>query len=506
MIDRSALWLKLIETGIKGKIFNVIKNMYMNAKSCVKNSYELSDFFSCGQGVRQGENLSPLLFAIYLNDFKGFLSEKCEGLSSLNDKVYEQLSVYLRMYVLLYADDTIILSESAEELQTSLNCLHDYCKKWCLNVNISKTKIIIFSRGKIKKYPTFTYGSEVVEVVDDYVYLGVVFNYNGSFKKAIDKQVIQAKKATFSLLQRAKVLKLPIDITLELFNVCVVPILLYGSEIWGYENLNAVDIFHRNFLRMILNSHQFTPKCMLYGESNSKSMSTLVNIRMLNFWNKLSYENSNKFSSTLCEFIKKEFSPDIKHSFKWFSKIKDVFENIDLHFPANMIDTTSVETKAYKEKCNNEFEKNWIREVDTNSQCEFYKIFKRKPAVEKYFLDTSNPLKHQLLKFMMRNHLLPVTYNRFEKENVYEMICPLCDSYVVGDEAHYLFVCKYFDKERKELLPKEIRERHVNDPHIAIQSLLTGNTLDMKKISKFVGIIMKFFENEKKYKRRKELS
>ena len=119
LIERSSLWLKMLQNGINGTILKVIYNMYENAKSCVKNSNKISDFFACRQGVRQGENLSPVLFAIYLNDFKHFLSSN-SGLSFLDAKIHEEIGVFMRLYVLLYADDTIILAESAQDLQSSL--------------------------------------------------------------------------------------------------------------------------------------------------------------------------------------------------------------------------------------------------------------------------------------------------------------------------------------------------------------------------------------------------
>ena len=55
--------------------------------------------------------------------------------------------------MLLYADDTAICSESAvaEGLQQALGALSDYCDKWSLRVNVDKTKVVIFSRGKIRK-------------------------------------------------------------------------------------------------------------------------------------------------------------------------------------------------------------------------------------------------------------------------------------------------------------------------------------------------------------------
>ena len=198
-IDRSTLWRKLLHTGIKGRIMRVVYNIYSRAKSCIKKGQKLSDFFSSNVGVRQGENLSPLLFAIYINDFENHMKESYSGVSLINSEIarvvgFEVLDLYLKLFVLLYADDTIILAETAEELQLALTSLKDYCHQNFLKVNLTKTKVLIFSRGKLKNIPDFFYGDEKVEVVDDYVYLGVVFNYNGSFTKAIEKQVSQAKK------------------------------------------------------------------------------------------------------------------------------------------------------------------------------------------------------------------------------------------------------------------------------------------------------------------------
>ena len=62
------------------RVLNVVRNMYKNAKSHVSVKNVLSDAFPCQGGVRQGENLSPLPFAIYSSDFKTFLSEKYNGL------------------------------------------------------------------------------------------------------------------------------------------------------------------------------------------------------------------------------------------------------------------------------------------------------------------------------------------------------------------------------------------------------------------------------------------
>ena len=156
--------------------------------------------------MRQGENLSPLLFAIYLNDFEYFLSRSYKGLDMCSKEINEKLSdddaeIFLRIYVLLYADDTIVMAESPEELQTTLDRVREYCETWKIQINVSKTKVVIFSRGKVRNVPNFRYGEEEIEIVDDYVYLDITFNYNGKMDKAINKQLAQAlRRALFSML------------------------------------------------------------------------------------------------------------------------------------------------------------------------------------------------------------------------------------------------------------------------------------------------------------------
>ena len=79
-INRAALWEKVINAGVNGKFLKIIYQLYKQAKSCVKKDSMFSDFFPCEMGVRQGENLSPLLFTLFLNDFKDFISTSYRGL------------------------------------------------------------------------------------------------------------------------------------------------------------------------------------------------------------------------------------------------------------------------------------------------------------------------------------------------------------------------------------------------------------------------------------------
>ena len=78
----------------------------------------------------KGKICIRFLFSIFLSDLEEYLLiNNITGLQILSSKIQEHLSVYLLMFVLLYADDTIILAESANDFQNYLTVFEEYCKR-----------------------------------------------------------------------------------------------------------------------------------------------------------------------------------------------------------------------------------------------------------------------------------------------------------------------------------------------------------------------------------------
>lgn len=151
------------------------------------------------------------------------------------------------IFILLYADDTIILAESSNELQNCLTIFEDYCNMWKLSVNVVKTKIMVFSKRKFIPNQNFLLCDSNIEIVESYSYLGLLFSYNGKFNMAKKKLVEQAQKAVYALYRKTRNMAIPIDLQLKLFDSLIEPILLYACEIWGFENINILEKVHLRF-------------------------------------------------------------------------------------------------------------------------------------------------------------------------------------------------------------------------------------------------------------------
>ena len=79
----------------------------------------------------------------------------------------------MKIFILLYADDTVLFSSNPNDLQKCLDTFKHYCTTWRLTVNVAKTKILIISQGRPSANLHFYYDSYELEIVKEYKYLGI---------------------------------------------------------------------------------------------------------------------------------------------------------------------------------------------------------------------------------------------------------------------------------------------------------------------------------------------
>ena len=91
----------------------------------------------------------------------------------------------MKLFLLLYADDTVIFAESQQELQQILcSCLNIMVIYGNSKLMYQKQKIVVFSKKKSNQNFSYEMFGEKISQQDDYNYLGLLFNYNGNFYKA----------------------------------------------------------------------------------------------------------------------------------------------------------------------------------------------------------------------------------------------------------------------------------------------------------------------------------
>lgn len=214
---QNGLFLKLIQSGIGGKTYDIINDIYNGNKCCVKIYNRRTDYFSQNKGVRQGCSLSPTLFNIYINELASALEKSsCPGITLEGREIK----------CLLYADDLLLLSPHEEGgLHQSLSVLEDYSRDWALPINMKKSKIMIFQkkpRLTDKKY-SFTIGGMLLNHVMCYNYLGLTISASGQFDLAIKHLTDKARRAYYTIRKSLFKFNPPIKLWLKIFD----------SIIWG---------------------------------------------------------------------------------------------------------------------------------------------------------------------------------------------------------------------------------------------------------------------------------
>ncbi len=60
----------------------------------------------------------------------------------------------------------------------------------------------------------------------------------------------------YSVIGKAKKFDLPVDIQMELFTVMVLPVMTYGSEVWGHYIVKELELLHLKSLKHLLFVHK----------------------------------------------------------------------------------------------------------------------------------------------------------------------------------------------------------------------------------------------------------
>ena len=187
-VNREILWTKRDNLGLNGRLLYAVKSLYNNVLCSVKRNGFTTDWFSVNCGLKPGCSLSPLLFNLYIND----LAFKIDALGKR-----------VKVSILLYADDVVLIAESEPDLQSMLDIMGTWCKNNLLSS--SKSNILQFRNpSEPQSSVTLSISDDAISYTSLYKYLGLVLteHLDYSIKAKIVAQ--SANRAFGPLIAKSK--------------------------------------------------------------------------------------------------------------------------------------------------------------------------------------------------------------------------------------------------------------------------------------------------------------
>ena len=168
------------KNGLKGRIYQVIVNMYNVVKSKVLARNDLTESFMCPRGLKQWAICSPVLFSLFISELANEIMYRGRhGIQLIPDLI--------EVFILLFADDVILVPDTVCGLQNQLNVLFDTANHFSLFVNMDKSKIVEFRHIALRE--KWKYGDTPMEIVNMYKYLGIYFSTWLSFSHALNDDI-----------------------------------------------------------------------------------------------------------------------------------------------------------------------------------------------------------------------------------------------------------------------------------------------------------------------------
>ena len=239
---------KLIEimkrTGIPNHEIRLIANLYWKQRASVRTNNGETEEIEIKRGIRQGCILSPVLFNLYSEYLiEEALSNK-RGLNINGENINN----------VRFADDTVLIAESEEDLQEMVNELNKKCSDYGMSLNAKKTKVMVIDK-KEKIQCVIKVGNKELEQVKEYKYLGSWITDNAKCEEEVKRRIGKAK-ADFWKFKEFLRRDINLKLKLRILKIYIFSVVGYGSEAWTFsstvkEKINAMEMWcYRRILKI----------------------------------------------------------------------------------------------------------------------------------------------------------------------------------------------------------------------------------------------------------------
>ena len=441
VVWREALWERLWQSGIRGKLWRMVQKLYAKTESCVLVEDQKTEWSKGQAGVRQGCVMSPNLFSLFINGMAQKVKEKGQGIRWAEKK----------LCLLLFADDVVLLAESERDLEGMMEEAYRYSEKWRFQFNAQKCKVMA-SRKRAEG--EWKIGNEKVAEVQSFVYLGVEFGKRVGWKEMKERVLGKMEGRIKKVELVSKTYGVGTREVLRIWETIGRPAMEYGAEVWAGGYWKEGERVMMRLGKGLIGMRRNTNHEVVQGELGLWRMKGRWDVSRLRLWRKL-VGGRNALAVWVYRQRREEFEAEGRRDKgNWCWHTWQVLKGIDRELEWEIEYMGGARwLQELKEDIGKREEKEWQARVAAKPRLRSYRLIKEKLEFENYLDCTSGKQRKALVEMRSGANDLEVEMGRRRQEEVKNRMCRECKG-GVEDEMHLVLECPAYQAIRQELFGK----------------------------------------------------
>ena len=443
----------------------------MNNQRCTPN-------FKCNIGTRQGCKLSTILFILFIDDLVEELNNSgIKGIQISNDDS--------DVLTILYADDMANIGDTVRALQRQIDIISNFCARTNMKINLQKTKVMVFRNGGfLRDYEKWYFSGNPIESVSAYKYMGLFITPKLIWSYAKRSLASQARRSIISMIKlQSSVGYFNYTEIFKLFDTMIKPVLIYGSEIWGFEISDIIENVQDNFCKRFLKLPQNTFHEIARGECGRYPLYVDYYCRCIRYWIKLTRMSSVRYPNKCYKMLR---NLDESGRITWASKVRELlFRNgFGYVWLAEDVGDHNLFMKTFKQRLIDCSKQDWCAKIAVSGKTRHYRFIMPALQVANY-INYDIPLKFRisLSKLKCSVHNLNVEVGRHNGIAYEQRLCILCDKMEIEDEFHFVMSCPVYQQLRNVFLPNiDIESTTIN----SFYSLFNSSEQEVLRLAKYI--------------------
>ena len=332
-----------------------------------------------------------------------------------------------------------------------------YSCKWRFKFNISKSNVIVVAgRKKQAQIGNYFLGLEALKVVKVYKYLGL--DFEDSLRWTLTRQRLVAKaRVRVALLSKALSEGLSPQAGEVIWWAMIVPVLNFGSELWGAAKCKEIERVQLEVGKRILGISKKTASAVVRGELGWWSMRAQRDMKILLFWARLVRMHDTRLVKQVYLLRRQQAG---RRAGGWCAAVKKLLESIGLGhvWESEAVGSVTEWKRLIKHSLQSREEMNWKEEMKMKPKLRTYRSLKYDLRKEEYLeVIKDKEERRKLTALRGGTNPLRIETGRWKGESVEDRICSLCAEGKLEDEKHFLLFCSAYHRERQQLF------KHIKD-------------------------------------------